>query len=104
VWEDIEPDVGERVDMHAILLGHVVPVRVNGECDGEGKKGDNGEGARGAGRPRGFGGLLERATFQTVCTSSTRPGGVLTGSYTMHVRADAASRQNVGNALRSHHT
>ena len=107
VRKDIEPNVGEGVDMHAILLGHVVPVRVNRECDGEGKKRDKGEGARGAGRG-GHGGLGDFRMrdfsdrvyfFYALC-----PGGVLAGSYTMHVRADAASRQNVGYALRSHHT
>ena len=41
VGEDIEPNVGEGVDMHAILRGHVVPVGENGE------KGDNGEEKRG---------------------------------------------------------
>ena len=29
VRKDIEPNVGEGVDMHAILLRHVVPVRVS---------------------------------------------------------------------------
>jgi hypothetical protein len=38
VRKDIEPNVGEGVDMHAILLRHVVPVRVSRE-NGVGKTG-----------------------------------------------------------------
>ena len=61
VGEDIEPNVGEGVDMHAILRGHVVPVGENGEKgdNGEEKRGTQersagaGRGARGAGWPRG---------------------------------------------------
>ena len=89
VGEDIEPNVGEGVDMHTILRGHVVPVGENGE------KGDNGQETRGtkersAGAGRGarggHGGMLERAAFQTVVLL-LRPPGRRFGGVVHYARA-----------------